>query len=280
MSARSATHGVLSGIRRTEVVRVNDGRVERVQDAVVVEEPLEIRVGGDVFGVTMRTPGRDFELVAGLLFAEGLIASREDLGTMAHCGRPGEPGASNVIDVTPAPGGRLARYPGLEARSTITSAACGVCGRATIDDLVRRLGHREDSTRLDGAWLARLPEALSEQQVNFARTGGLHAAGAAEHGAALTVVREDVGRHNAVDKVVGRLLLDDRMPGAGSALVVSGRASFEIVQKALSAGFSALVCVSAPSSLAIETAARFGLVLLGFVRGGGFNIYAGAERVT
>jgi len=272
----------MAGIARAEVVRVDGVTRRSVRDEVAVEEPLEIRIAGEPFGVTMRTPGRDFELVAGLLYAEGVVQSRDALGGLAHCGRLGEEGATNVVEVTPAPGTDDFELATLQRarRTGIVSTACGVCGRTTIDDLVERLGAREDATRFDASWLAALPDALSRSQLNFARTGALHAAGAAAAGGELSVVREDVGRHNAVDKVVGRLLLDGRLPATGSALVVSGRASFEIVQKAVAAGFSALVCVSAPSSLAIATASRFGLLLLGFVRGGTYNLYAGMERLT
>jgi FdhD protein len=278
-SAVSDAQAALAGIARTGLVRVTGAGREHVEDDVVIEEPLEIRISGETFAVTMRTPGRDFELVAGLLLAEGLIQSRGDIGALAYCGRPGDEGAKNVVEVTPAPGARFADVETFTRRSTVVSAACGICGRVTIDDLVERLGGRDDPARFSASFLAALPERLSRAQPNFARTGGLHAAGAARSEGA-PLVREDVGRHNAVDKVVGRMLLDGQVPAAGQALVVSGRASFEIVQKALTAGFSAVVSVSAPSSLAIATAARFNLVLLGFVRGGGFNVYSGADRLT
>jgi FdhD protein len=278
--ALSDAQAALAGIARTGLVRVTGAGREHVEDDVAIEEPLEIRISGETFAVTMRTPGRDFELVAGLLLAEGLIQSRADIGALAYCGRPGEEGAKNVVEVTPAPGARFADVETFTRRSTVVSAACGICGRVTIDDLVERLGGRDDPARFSASFLAALPERLSREQPNFARTGGLHAAGAARPEGPLELVREDVGRHNAVDKVVGRLLLDGQLPAAGQALVVSGRASFEIVQKALTARFSAVVSVSAPSSLAIATAARFNLVLLGFVRAGGFNVYSGADRLT
>lgn len=270
----------LTGVARAEVVRVTGGRASRVDDELAVEEPLEIRIGGDTFGVTMRTPGRDLELVAGLLLSEGLIRSSADLGGLRHCGRLGDEGARNVVEVTEAPGVHFAERALDARRTTVVSSACGICGRSTIDDLVERLGDRHDPTRFEASFLAGLPELLSREQANFMRTGGLHAAGAAAPGTALSLVREDVGRHNAVDKVVGRMLLDGQLPALGHALVVSGRASFELVQKALMAGFSALVSVSAPSSLAVTTALRFDLVLLGFVRGGSFNVYSGAHRLT
>lgn len=281
MNTPTATpQSVVAGITRTAVLRVAGPHREQFEDEVAVEEPLQICLSGEPLAVTMRTPGRDHELVAGFLFAEGLIGSPNDLFGMAHCGQPGQLGAKNVMDVTPAPGAISNETFTRAERQSLTSSSCGICGRATIDDLVSRLGPREDDTRFDSRWLADLPEALARAQLNFARTGALHAAGAAFTGGELSVVREDVGRHNAVDKVIGRLLLDGAVPVTRSALVVSGRASFEIVQKALRAGFSAIVCVSAPSSLAIETAERFGLLLLGFVRGGAYNVYAGVGRIT
>jgi len=254
-----------------------EGRLECHPDELAVEEPLEIRVAGDPVAVTMRTPGNDHELVAGFLLAEGLIQSRADLGGIQHCARAGSNGAQNTIDVLPAPGAVLA----LEntRRGTLTTSACGVCGRQMIDDLLTRLRPVPPAASLSRTFIARLSTELSKQQPSFERTGGLHAAGIAFPERALRVVREDVGRHNAVDKAIGRLVLDGQLPAAGAVLVVSGRTSFEIVQKALAAGLSGVVGVSAPSSLAVSTAARFGLLLCGFARGDAFNVYAGAERL-
>jgi FdhD protein len=250
-------------------------------DELSVEEPLEIRIAGETYATTMRTPGHDHELVAGFLLAEGLIGSRQDLGGIAHCGRLGSEGAGNTIDVLPAPGTVLdVEALGYTRRGTLTSAACGVCGRKLIDDLVLRLQRPAASEPFERAFIASLSEALRDHQPGFDRTGGLHAAGIATPGAGFRVVREDVGRHNAVDKVIGRSLLDDALPASGSVLMVSGRTSFEIVQKALAAGLSAVVGVSAPSSLAVSTAAHFGLLLCGFARKGAFNVYAGAERLA
>ena len=250
-------------------------------DEVSVEEPLEIRIAGEPLAVTMRTPGHDHELVAGFLLAEGLVRSRHDLGTISHCTRPDQAGAGNSIDVLPAPGTVL----DVEAlthtrRGTLTTAACGMCGRTLIEDLVARLAPATPAAAFSISFLAGLPAQLREQQPNFDRTGGLHAAGVAHPDAGLLVVREDVGRHNAVDKAVGRLLLDDRLPLTGCVLVVSGRTSFEIVQKALAAGLSGVIGVSAPSSLAVSTAAQFELLLCGFARHSGFNVYAGEGRLA
>lgn len=247
-------------------------------DELAVEEPLEIRISGEPLAVTMRTPGHDHELVAGFLLAEGLIGSRADLGGIHHCARPGTEGAHNTIDVLPAPGTVLE----IDAtrRGTLTTSACGMCGRKLIDDLLARLRPAPASLPLSQAFIGGLSAELAKQQPSFQRTGGLHAAGVASSAAGLGVVREDVGRHNAVDKAIGRLLLDDQLPIPGAVLVVSGRVSFEIVQKALAAGLSGVVGVSAPSSLAVSTAARFGLLLCGFARGKAFNVYAGAERLA
>lgn len=269
------------GVRTVTVARFDaeDEPLER-RDQVAVEEPLEIRVAGDPFAVTMRTPGHDHELVAGLLLAEGLVRDKADLGTIAHCGRPGEAGYGNVIDVTAAPGATLdVDRAALGRRGTLTSAACGVCGRRTISDLLARLTPLSDESRFERALLARLTETLGAEQKNFALTGGLHAAGVADASGRYLVVREDVGRHNAVDKAIGRLLLDERLPASGHVLVVSGRTSFEIVQKAFTARVPVVIGVSAPSSLAIETATATGMTLIGFSRGPRFNVYAGRERI-
>lgn len=256
------------------------GGSEDRADLVVVEEPLELRVSQETLAVTMRTPGHDRELAAGLLFSEGIIKSRDDISGLAHCGRPGDEGYGNAIEVTEAPGSRLdVESLGLARRGTLTTSACGVCGRQTIDDLLARCTPVEDDTRFDRKMLGELTDRLREQQPIFLQTGGLHAAAVASTGGEIECVREDVGRHNAVDKVVGRLLLDGGLPARGRLLVVSGRTSFEIVQKALLAGFPALVAVSAPTSLAVQTAARGNLTLAGFSRNGAFVVYAGAHRI-
>jgi FdhD protein len=261
--------------RNAGVIGVAAFRVERGErlapraDELSVEEPLELRLAGDTLAVTMRTPGHDRELAAGFLLAEGLIRSRADLGSIAHCGRLGQDGYGNVIDVLPAPGVTIAPEALAGARrGTLTTAACGLCGRRLIDDLLAALAPPALAEPFHAAFIAGLPTELRTRQPDFERTGGLHAAGIAREGVGLLVVREDVGRHNAVDKAVGRLLLDGRLPIACAVLVVSGRVSFEIVQKALAAGLAGVVGVSAPSSLAVSTAARFGLLLAGFARGG------------
>jgi FdhD protein len=250
------------------------------EDFVVVEEPLEIRVGGDTLAVTMRTPGDDAELAAGFLLAEGLIRARADLGQIAHCGRPGDEGWGNVIDVLPAAGSAIDLEQTLVARrGTLTSSACGVCGRRTIEDLLARCPVLAHGPSFERRVIENLTTLLRGHQKNFEQSGGLHAAGLADETGRFLVVREDVGRHNAVDKLLGRLLLDGELPRAAHALVVSGRTSFEIVQKALVARIPLVVGVSAPSSLAITTAERANLTLIGFARSASFNVYSGLERV-
>ncbi len=266
----------LTGARTVDIVRVGAAGVAREDDAVAVEEPLEIRVSGDPLAITMRTPGRDRELVLGFLWAEGVITSLADVGAITHCGRTGDPGRENTIDVTAAPGARLAVPDGVGARrGTLTTSACGVCGRRSIDDLLARCVPLEGHARLSLAAAARAVESLRGSQPLFARTGGCHGAALADATGALVATFEDVGRHNAVDKLVGARLLAGGLPAREHALVVSGRTSFEIVQKAVAAGIPHVVGISAPSSLAIDTARRAGVTLLGFVRGAELVVYAG-----
>ncbi|HEY3665975.1 MAG TPA: formate dehydrogenase accessory sulfurtransferase FdhD, partial [Polyangiaceae bacterium] len=226
---------MMSQVAATQTLRSESGKslAERA-DELSVEEPLEIRISGDPLAVTMRTPGNDHELVAGFLLAEGLIQSRNDLGTLRHCGHLGDEAFGNAIDVLPAPGTVLdVEALGHARRGTLTTSGCGMCGRTLIDDLVARLLPVPNGARFERAFIAGLTDALRAEQPTFARTGGLHAAGIALPDTGLCVVREDVGRHNAVDKVIGRMLLDGRSSLHEAALVVSGRTSFEIVQKAL-----------------------------------------------
>ena len=258
---------------------------ELADDALAIEEPLEIKVDGDTLAITMRTPGgpgEDERLALGFLFAEGVLTSRDDLVRINHCGRPGTPEAANVLDVIPAGGARLdLDRISATRRGTLTTSACGVCGRKTIDDVIARVP-KVPPREVPALLLFAAIEALRGHQPRFQRTGGLHAAAVFDEGGVLAAA-EDVGRHNAVDKVVGALLLDGRVPpkpdAAPRVLAVSGRASFELVQKAAAAGCAAVASVSAPSSLAVDLAEASGLVLAGFVRGSGLNVYAGAARV-
>ncbi len=247
-------------------------------DLVAVEEPLEIRLAGDPLAVTMRTPGEDRFLALGFLFAEGVIGSLDDVGSIAHCGRPGDDTFGNVIDVTPGPGVVLdaSRLEGTR-RGTLTTAACGVCGRRSIDDLLERIGLVERDVKVERAMLASAPEQLAEAQARFAHTGGVHAAAALTAAGEVLASAEDVGRHNAVDKVVGRLLYEpDQTP---DVLVVSGRVSFEIVQKAAAASIPIIAAVSAPTSLAVDLAEQAGITLAAFVRDGRLNLYSHPERL-
>ena len=255
-------------------------------DTVVVEEPLAIRVGGEVLTVTMRTPGDDFSLAMGLLVSEGLIGSAEDVVSMLHCvdteGTDGSGSPTyNVVDVTLRAG--LAAPAVTSLRSLVATSGCGLCGAASIDAIRHRAGF--DVSLDDASWAAATvagwPEQLRARQEVFDRTGGAHAAGLVTPSGELAFVHEDVGRHNAVDKVVGSALRAGLTPPLrGHALVVSARASFELVQKAYLAGIPLLAAVSAPSSLAVELATQTGLTLVGFVRSPRMVVYAGAQRVS
>lgn len=265
--------------RRIVASRYEEGETPAARDEeLAVEEPLEIRISGETLAITMRTPGHDRDLALGWLLSEGVIRHKHDVSGIAHCGRPDEDGYGNTLEVTPAPGAKL-ELDGLLPRGTLTSAACGVCGRRSIDDLLARVGPVEDDARYSRDTIRHATSKLTSQQPVFARTGGLHGALALDVDGKVLVAREDVGRHNAVDKVVGRLVLDDAIATRGRILVVSGRTSFEIVQKAVAARFAAVVAVSAPSSLAVETAVRAGILLVGFSREARFTAYAGAERL-
>jgi FdhD protein len=235
-----------------------------VSDAVAVEEPLEIRVDGEALAVTMRTPGHDEELALGFLLGEGLIDGPRPV-------RPPADLAANVVEVA----GPLVRAP--TARRFYTTSSCGVCGRGALEEVAVHAVPLPPGPRVPRALLAELPDRLAQPE--FARTGGLHATGLFERGGELVLAREDVGRHNAMDKVVGWALLDGRVPLHGMVLCVSGRLSFELVQKAAVAGAPILVGVGAPTSLAVELAADRGMTLCGFARDGRVNVYTGAERV-
>jgi FdhD protein len=233
----------------------------------------------------MRTPGDDGDLTLGFLYAEGIISSAADVGAVAHCGRPGEEGYGNVVEVAPGAGAVL-RLERVEAsrRGTLTTAACGVCGRRTVDDLVASCPVLPPGPVLPRARVAAAVASLRDTQGTFARTGGTHAAAAHDAAGERLVAREDVGRHNAVDKVVGALLREGSLPGGTGAsppalLVVSGRASFEMVQKAARAGIPILASVSAPTTLAIDLATAAGVTLAGFVRGDALNVYAHPARI-
>ncbi|MBO0690178.1 MAG: formate dehydrogenase accessory sulfurtransferase FdhD [Candidatus Dormibacteraeota bacterium] len=266
-------------------IRRWDGGVWAVaDDSLAAEEPLQILLDGEPLTVVMRTPGNDVELALGLLHAERVISSPGDVASVAISAEAGESeGAlplepslleSNHVDV------RLRRAAARVPRREFTrSSACGVCGATTIEELALDFPRPGAGPRVDAELLASLPDRLRKGQELFERTGGLHAAGVFDAGGSLAVLREDAGRHNAVDKAAGRLLLDGALPASDTLLAVSGRAGFEIVQKAVAAGVPVVAAVGAPSSLAVATAREFGVTLAGFVRNGRFNVYAGPERV-
>lgn len=260
------------------------GRWSDAQDAVVTEEPLQLMLDGEPLSVVMRTPGQDIELALGLFYAEGIIQAVHDVARLRISADSGETNSvlpvdasiveSNTIDI------HLANPPRRRPqRSMLSSSACGVCGAVLIDDLKHDLRRLPAQPPIDAALLPRLVERLRERQGVFERTGGLHAAALFTGGGDLFCAREDVGRHNAVDKVVGRLVWDSRLPVNGSILVVSGRAGYEIVQKSIAAGITTLAAVGAPSSLAVALAREFGQTLVGFLRGERFNVYSAPERL-
>jgi FdhD protein len=271
----------MNGVARTRAHRIAPDATAAQQEQVAVEEPLEIRVDGETLAITMRTPGHDHELVAGFLLAEGIIDSHADLGSIAHCGRPGDEGYGNTIDARAAAGAPFdIERASAARRGTLVTAACGVCGRTSIEDLLQRRAPLDDTMTVPRDVIAALPERMRAKQAAFALTGGLHAAAIANGHGELACTREDIGRHNAVDKAIGRMLLDDALPGRGRVLVVSGRISFEIVQKAAVAGIAVLVGVSAPTSLAVKTAEAAGVTLVAFARGAAFNVYTHRARIT
>src|ERR1700733_2194555 len=257
--------------RRVFRVRIGeDAGIDQRADLLAVEEPLEIRIDDVPLTVTMRTPGDDIDLTAGFLYTEGLLASLDDVTEIRMCDE-------NVAAVTPRPDVPIKPA----SRTFVTTSACGVCGKDSIEAIrVRsRFDLTADHTRVIPAVLATLPDRLRQAQRVFASTGGLHAAGLFDPSGTLLALREDVGRHNAVDKIAGWALRERRLPLTGHVLVVSGRASFELVQKAVMLGVPVLAAVSAPSSLAVSLADENGLTLVGFLRGETMNVYSGAERV-
>lgn len=265
--------------QRRAVVRVGVNRPGRTVDTVAVEEPLEIRLDGRAFQVTMRTPGDDIDLVHGLLHSEQVIAEAAHVVLARYCAGTGPDGVNtyNVVDVTLG-AGAVPPDPGLQ-RNVLTSSACGVCGATSIDAVTRVARHALSHAEVSSEVLLAAPALVRPQQTVFDKTGGVHAAALLGRDGRVLCVREDVGRHNAVDKVIGWALRQDRLPLTDAILYVSSRASFEVTQKAVLAGIGVLVAVSAPSSLAVELAERAGLTLAGFVRGDSMNLYTHPERV-
>ncbi|MER5663130.1 formate dehydrogenase accessory sulfurtransferase FdhD [Streptomyces mirabilis] len=271
---------------RRKVIRIREGAVSTRPDTLVAEEPLEIRLNGKPLAITMRTPGDDFALAAGFLVSEGVFGRADELQNIVYCAGATVDGSNtyNIVDVRTAPGVVIPDIT-LE-RNVYTTSSCGLCGKASLDAVRTTArwaiddGADAPPVRLEPALLAGLPDRLREAQRVFDRTGGLHAAALFTEDGEMLDVREDVGRHNAVDKLVGRALQRGDLPLSRTILLVSGRASFELAQKAVMAGIPVLAAVSAPSSLAVDLAAETGLTLVGFLRGPSMNVYAGEHRIA
>ncbi|OAH15395.1 formate dehydrogenase accessory sulfurtransferase FdhD [Streptomyces jeddahensis] len=273
---------------RRRVIRIRDGAVSTRPDTLVAEEPLEIRLNGKPLAITMRTPGDDFALAAGFLVSEGVLGTTAELQNIVYCAGATQDGSNtyNVVDVKLAPGVAVPDIT-LE-RNVYTTSSCGLCGKASLDAVRTTARWPIDDAgdsgappvRLEPELLASLPDRLRAAQRVFDRTGGLHAAALFTEDGELLDIREDVGRHNAVDKLVGRALQNGGLPLSRTILLVSGRASFELAQKAVMAGIPVLAAVSAPSSLAVDLAAETGLTLVGFLRGSSMNVYAGEHRIA
>ena len=281
-----AASAVKSGKFETEIERVSKSDFSKIViDTLAVEEPLEIRIGFSENGefkhkavsITMRTPGNDFELAAGFLFTEGILTSKNQIEHIRHCGK--FPNNQNTVrvDLTPETGIDFKRL----ERNFYTTSSCGVCGKSSLESLATgaKKIERKDFPQVSAEIIHGLPDKLRENQKVFDKTGGLHAAALFDRRGNLTALREDVGRHNAVDKLIGSEFLSDEIPLAGKMLCLSGRASFELIQKAVMARIPLICAVGAPSSLAVEAARAFNVTLLGFVRDDRFNIYTGSRRI-
>ena len=268
-------HPPACSVELTQVAEWRDGAVHFLQDSLAAEEPLEIRIDGAPLTVTMRTPGHDVELAAGFLLTEGIIDSPDQLSEI-RAAKLNAMSECNVVEVQLTNGGF---EPANLQRNFFSASSCGICGKASIGAIrLRGLRTPDSGFRVTPEVLFRLPETLRAEQEVFDRTGGLHAAALFDAQGNLAVLREDIGRHNAVDKVIGWALLQGQLPSSSYVMLVSGRGGFEIVQKALAAGIPILVCVSAPSSLAVKLARELGLTLVGFLRGQRFVVYSGSFR--
>jgi len=265
------------------VTALENGNRRELIDELATEEPLEIRLtaGNETrsLAVTMRTPGNDFELAAGFLYSEGIVAERDEIRGISYCVDPAIDAEQRYNIVTVELAGDMPALERLERHFTVNSS-CGVCGKASIEALQLRAAPLQDETRISAMLIAELPEQMRSAQRIFASTGGLHACALFDARGNLLVLREDVGRHNALDKIAGWALLNDRMPLRECLLLVSGRASYELVQKSIAARIPIICAVSAPSSLAVETARAFNVTLCGFVRGTKCNVYSAPERIT
>ena len=265
--------------RAFRLERYQDGRAAGAfDDVVAAEEPLEIRVEGRPLAVVMRTPGHDRELAAGFLLTEGVIKTARDLFDITTCVAPGAAGEGNAVDVA------LSHPDSFDfeklTRHVFTSSSCGICSKASIDTVLKRRKPLHDDVRVKASVLLGLPQRLARKQETFKTTGGLHACALFDPGGKLLQLREDVGRHNALDKLLGWALLEKLTPLHGHLVLLSGRASFEMLQKAQAGGVPVVAAISAPSSLAVDFARESGQTLVGFLRGRSMNIYAGAERIT
>lgn len=264
-------------VAETTVVSWQGTDRHRREDVVAVEEPLEIRLAGCSVAVTMRTPGHDFDLAVGFLYTEGIIQGDRDIASMAYCPTDDAGSQNNIINVNPADPALV--DPTRWQRNFYATSSCGVCGKASIDAVRQEASPISSTARMCSRALYRLGDELQGAQEVFGKTGGLHGAGLFDLEGQLLILREDVGRHNAVDKVIGQGLRHGQLPLSERVLMVSGRASFEIMQKALMAGIPVVAAVSAPSSLAVKLALESKMTLVGFLRSGRFNVYAGTERI-
>src|SRR5215831_9298093 len=260
--------------RRVPLVKIVEKQSEPIEDDVVIEEPLEVRVNGESFSVTMRTPGDDFDLTIGLLWTEGVIHSRDEIGTIAYCPDEDQPDLKNIVNVVLVDAKRKFE----SSRRLWSNSSCGLCGKATLEAIHQACRPVESAMSVSSELLFSLPARLRQAQANFERTGGIHAVGLFDQQGGLLVLREDIGRHNAVDKVLGAALVGG-LSLAETIMLVSGRLGFEIAQKAVVAGVPVVASISAASSLAIELATEFGMTTIGFLRGRSMNVYSHPERI-
>ncbi|HEY2380110.1 MAG TPA: formate dehydrogenase accessory sulfurtransferase FdhD [Terriglobia bacterium] len=260
--------------KRVSIVKIEERKPRRIDDDLVMEEPLEIRVNGESVSVTMRTPGHDFDLAVGFLWTEQIINSREEIGTIAYCPDEEQPDLKNIVNVVLVDSRRKLE----SSRRLWSNSSCGLCGKATLDSIRKVCKPVSSTVVISEDVLCSLPGRLREAQANFERTGGIHAAGLFDALGTLRILREDIGRHNAVDKVLGAALTEG-LEVSDAILMVSGRLGFEIAQKAVAAGVPIVASISAPSSLAVELAADFNMTAVGFLRGRSMNIYSNPERI-
>jgi FdhD protein len=262
-------------LTRVQVLKIDEKRLQHIEDDVVVEEPLEVRVNGESFSVNMRTPGDDFDLAVGLLWTEGLIHSAGEIGTIAYCPDEEQPELRNIVNVGLVDASRKLE----SSRRLWSNSSCGLCGKATLEAIHQACRRIDSRIHIHYDVLCELPSRLRQAQLNFERTGGIHAAALFDPGGNLLLLREDLGRHNAVDKLLGAALRGGTIVLSETVMLVSGRLGFEIAQKALAAGVPIVVSISAPSSLAIELGSDFGMTVIAFLRGRSMNIYTHPERI-